>query len=61
MSATKEKLKRLTDAQPEDATTDEIIKELIFEQMIERGLDDIKNNNVIDNEEMAKRIRSFHH
>jgi ribosomal protein S3AE len=38
MSAVKEKMTEVIQNQPEDATYEEILRELAFEQMIVRGL-----------------------
>ncbi|MDP3662646.1 MAG: hypothetical protein U1D41_13435 [Nitrosomonas sp.] len=46
-------------SQPEDASYDEILRELAFERMIERGLEDSRNGRVISNEDMDHRIRSW--
>ena len=43
--------------QPEDATYEEIMRELAFARMVERGLADSRNGRVISNDEMARRIR----
>ena len=43
-------------AQPADATYEEIIRELAFERMIERGLADSHSERVASNEEMERRI-----
>jgi predicted transcriptional regulator len=45
--------------QPEDATYEEIMRELAFERMVERGLAHSRTGRVISNEEMARRIRSW--
>jgi predicted transcriptional regulator len=45
--------------QPEDATYEEIMRELAFERMVERGLADSHTGRVISNEEVARRIRSW--
>ena len=45
--------------QPEDATYEEILRELAFERMVERGLADARTGRVIYNEEMARRIRGW--
>jgi predicted transcriptional regulator len=55
----KEKITRLVLSQPEDATYDEILKELAFAKMIDRGLEDARAGRVISNEEMANRIRTW--
>ena len=59
MINTKEKMKELIDLQPDDSTYEEILRELRFESMIERGLEDIRKGRVISNEEIEHRIRSW--
>jgi len=54
---TKEKIKELIEEQPDDASYDEIIRELAFARMVERGLADAREGRVVSNEEMGKRIR----
>lgn len=56
MSRTKELMTRIIQEQPEDASYEEIIRELAFERMIERGLEDSRVGRVISNEEMERRI-----
>jgi hypothetical protein len=53
---TKEKIKEIIDNQPDDATYEEIIRELAFSGMVERGLKDVRVQRVISNEEMGNRI-----
>ncbi len=55
----KERIRELLDAQPDDASYDEILRELAFERMVERGMSDVRQGRVISNEEMGKRIHSF--
>ncbi len=59
MSRTKELMTRIIQEQPEDASYEEIVRELAFERMIERGLEDSRNGRVVSNEEMGQRIRSW--
>ena len=59
MPTIKEKMTEIIQAQPDDATYEEIMRELAFERMIEKGLDDVRNDRVITNEEMARRIRTW--
>lgn len=59
MECVKERMKEVIDAQPADATYDEILRELAFEKMIDRGLADSRAGRVIDNDEMVARIRSW--
>jgi predicted transcriptional regulator len=53
----KERMRALVESQPENATYDEIMRELVFARMVERGLADSRSRRVITNEEMGKRIR----
>lgn len=60
MSTVKELMTHIIQAQPDDASYEEIMRELAFERMIERGLEDIRQNRVLTDEEMERRIRSWH-
>ena len=60
MSSLKVRMAEIIQEQPEDATYEEIIRELAFERMVERGLADSRTGRVISNEEMARRIRTWH-
>jgi transcriptional regulator with XRE-family HTH domain len=53
----KEKITKVVLSQPEDSTYDEIMKELAFARMVDRGLEDVRAGRVISNSEMASRIR----
>ena len=55
----KEKVRELVDAQPDDASYDEIVRELAFERMVERGLKDVRGGRTISNEEMGRRIATW--
>lgn len=55
----KEKIKEFIETQPDDASYDEILRELAFERMVERGLSDARSGRVISNDEMGKRIRRW--
>ena len=59
MSTSKDDLTRIVQAQPEDSSTEEIIRELAFHVMVERGLADVDAKRTISDEEMARRIRSW--
>lgn len=45
--------------QPEDASYEEIMRELAFERMVQRGLDDSRAGRTISSKEMARRIKSW--
>ena len=59
VSKPKEDLTRLIQSQPDDSSPDEIVRELAFHVMIERGLADSDAGRTISNEEMGRRIRSW--
>ena len=59
MSTVKDELTRLIQEQPEDSSSEEIVRELAFHVMVERGLADSDAKRVISNEEMGRRIRSW--
>ena len=59
MTTTKTKMAEIIQEQPEDATYEEIMRELAFNRMIERGLTDSRAGKVISNEEMDRRIRTW--
>ena len=59
MSTAKDDLTRIVQAQPEDSSPEEIVRELAFHVMVERGLADSDTKRTISNKDMARRIRSW--
>ena len=59
MSTVKDELTKLIEGQPEDSTREEIVRELAFHVMVERGLSDSDAKRTVSNEEMERRIRSW--
>ena len=59
MITVKEKMKEIIQNQPDDSSYDEILKELAFARMVERGLEDSRAGRTISNEEMGRKIRSW--
>ena len=59
MATPKEELTRLIQGQPEDSSREEIVRELAFHLMVERGIADSDAKRTISNEEMGRRIRSW--
>jgi hypothetical protein len=55
----KEKITEVVLSQPEDATYDEIIRELAFAKMVDHGLEDFRAGRVISNGAMGDRIRAW--
>ena len=59
MSAAKQKMEEIIQDQPDDSTYDEILKELVFARMIEKGLDDSRKGKSISNDEMRRRMSGW--
>ncbi len=59
MSGVKERMTEVIQNQPEDASYEEILRELAFEKMIARGLNDSREGRTISNEEMKRRISAW--
>jgi len=59
MASAKEQMKAIIDQQPEDSSYDEILRELTFARMVERGLADSDARRTISHEEMGRRIKSW--
>jgi len=59
MPNVKELMAKIIQEQPDDASYEEIMRELAFERMIERGLEDSRKGRLVSNEEMEQRIRSW--
>jgi predicted transcriptional regulator len=56
MPNVKEKMKEVIDSMPDDASYADIMRELAFDQMVEHGMQDVKENNTISHEEIKERI-----
>jgi len=59
VATAKEELKKLLEQQPEDSSTEELVRELAFHVMVQRGLADSDAGRTISNEAMDRRIRSW--
>jgi len=59
MSTAKQKMAEVIQSQPEDATYEEIMRELAFERMVARGLEDSRAGRVVSNEEIERRMRTW--
>lgn len=57
MGTAKDELRALLEQQPEDSSSEELVRELAFHVMIQRGLADSDAGRTISNEEMGRRIR----
>lgn len=59
MSNAKQNMSEVIQSQPDDATYEEIMRELAFERMVARGLEDSRVGRTVSNDEMERRIRSW--
>lgn len=59
MATAKDELKALLEQQPEDSSSEDLVRELAFHVMIERGLKDSDADRVVSNEELGRRIRTW--
>ena len=59
MPSAKQKMTEVIQSQPEDATYEEIMRELAFERMVARGLEDSRAGRVMSNEEIDRRMRTW--
>ena len=59
MATAKDELTKLIQDQPDDSSYDEILRELAFNLMVQRGQMDSDEGRTISNEEMQRRIRAW--
>lgn len=59
MSSVKDRMTVIIQSQPEDATYEEIMRELAFERMVARGLEDSRQGRVLSNSEMERQILTW--
>lgn len=59
MSTAKEKMTEIIRSQPDDATYEEILRELAFAQMVNRGLADVRQGRLLPDEEIRNQIRTW--
>lgn len=59
MATVKEIMEEVIESQPDDASYEEIMRELAFERMVQRGLADARAGRVISNEKLEQRIQTW--
>ena len=59
MSTDKEAMTEIIARQPDDSTYDEILKELAFARMIQRGLQDSDAGRIAEDETVRREIQSW--
>jgi predicted transcriptional regulator len=55
----KQHLISILEQQPDDSSYDELLKELAFARMIDRGLNDLKTGRTSTNDEVLREIASW--
>lgn len=58
MTAKEEIVKIVLDL-PEDSSAEEIIREILFAEMIKRGLNDSDNNRIISTSELKEKVKQW--
>ena len=59
MISPKKQMTKIVQEQPEDSSYEEILKELAFARMVERGMADSKAKRTFSNVEVKRKIKSW--
>ena len=59
MATAKEHIAEIIKRQPDDSSYDDIVRELAFDLVVQRGLKDSDERRTISNEEMKRRIQTW--
>jgi hypothetical protein len=59
MATAKEHIAEIIKRQPDDSSYDNIVRELAFDLMVQRGLKDSDDQRTISNKDMERRIKSW--
>lgn len=59
MISPKKEMEKIIEEQPDDSSYEEILKELAFARMVERGLLDSQRKRTITHEQMKQRIKKW--
>ena len=59
MSTAKDTMTDIIARQPDDSSYDEILRELAYARMVQRGLADSDNGRTISDDEMKRKIESW--
>jgi hypothetical protein len=59
MATAKEHIAEIIKRQPDDSSYDDIVRELAFDLMVQRGLKDSDDRRTISNEAMKRRIKTW--
>jgi len=58
MASAKEQMIRVIQEQPDDSSYEEVLRELAFARMVDRGLADSRAGRTISDDEMKRRIKT---
>jgi predicted transcriptional regulator len=58
-ASVKERMIKIIQEQPDDSSYDEILRELAFARMVDRGLADVEAGRTLSDEEMKRTIDSW--
>ena len=59
MGTAKDEMIEIIQKQPDDSSYDELLRELAYNRMVDKGLKDSEIGNIISNDEMRRRIESW--
>jgi predicted transcriptional regulator len=59
VDSVKHRMVKIIQDQPEDSSYDEILRELAFARMVERGLSDSDAGRTISNKDLKRRIKTW--
>ena len=59
MASVKEAMSEIIARQPDDSSFDEIMRELAYARMLERGLGDVKQQRTMTNSEVQQKIATW--
>lgn len=59
MLSIKDSAKKIIDDLPDDVSYDELIRELLFKRMVERGIKDSQKNKITSDEELGREIEKW--
>jgi hypothetical protein len=59
MATAKDHIAEIIKRQPDDSSYDDIVRELAFDLMVQRGLKDSDERRIISNDEIERRIKTY--
>ena len=59
MPTAKQRILKIVRAQPDDSSFDEILRELLLDRMVQRGLEDSVASRTINHQEMVRRVKTW--